>query len=224
MFDSTNEGNIGPVADALLTAVGVGFAPACPASSLNVRSVNKGHLFVGSVLLDESGMENHPLTPMRDANLVRVLSRQTNGTVVLVLYAVVEQGRAVIRGAMTAPAEQGWRYAVLDAVNYVHLVAVGEAATAHALITGGSGVAMGLPANFRRVGRLPEPADPGAPPTSAGVATVLAGSCSHATLGQRDFARACRCSISTLLWFPKRRPLRPARSIGRPSGLAQHQS
>jgi uncharacterized protein YgbK (DUF1537 family) len=135
-------------------------------------------------------MENHPLTPMRDANLVRVLSRQTNGTVGLVPYAVVEQGGAAIRGAMTVLAEQGWRYAIVDAVSDVHLVAVGGAAAAHALITGGSGVAMGLPANFRRAGLLPERADPGALPTLAGAAAVLAGSCAHATLGQLDFARA----------------------------------
>jgi len=189
-FDSTNGGNIGPVADALLAAVGVGFVFACRAFSLNVRSVYKGHRFVGGVLLNESGMENHPLTSMRDANLVRVLSRQTSGTVALVSYPAMEQGGAVIRGGMTVLAEQGWRYAIVDAVNYVHPVAVGEAAAADALITGGSGVAMGLPANFQRAGWFPDRADPSALPTLAGVAAVLAGSCSHRTLGQRDFARA----------------------------------
>ena len=132
------------MADALLAALGAGFALACPAFPANARSVYQGHLFVGGALLNESGMENHPLTPMTDANLVRVLSRQTDGTVGLVPYAEVDQGAAAIRRAMTALAEQGRRYAIVDAVSDRHLVAIGEAAAAHALITGGSGVAMGL--------------------------------------------------------------------------------
>jgi uncharacterized protein YgbK (DUF1537 family) len=188
-FDSTPEGNIGPVADALLTALGSGFALACPAFPANARSVYQGHLFVGGTLLNESGMENHPLTPMNDANLVRVLSHQTDGTVGLVPYAVVEQGAVAIRRAMTGLAEQGRRYAIVDAVSDHHLVAIGEAAGAHALITGGSGIAMGLPANFRRAGLLPERDDPGALPAVSGAAAVLAGSCSRATLGQIGFAR-----------------------------------
>jgi len=141
------------------------------------------------VLLNESGMEHHPLTPMTDANLVRVLSRQTDGTVGLVPYATVEQGAAAIRQAMTALKEGGRRYAIVDAVNDAHLVAIGEAAANHALITGGSGVAMGLPANFRRAGKLPEQSDAGTLPTIEGHAAVLAGSCSRATLGQLAVAR-----------------------------------
>ena len=96
-FDSTDAGNIGPVADALIAALGCGFALACPAFPANARSVYQGYLFVGGVLLNESGMEHHPLTPMTDANLVRVLSRQTDGTVGLVPYATVEQGAMAIR-------------------------------------------------------------------------------------------------------------------------------
>ncbi len=188
-FDSTDQGNIGPVADALVAALGCGFALACPAFPANGRSVYQGHLFVGSALLNQSGMEHHPLTPMTDANLVRVLGRQTDGTVGLVPYAVVEQGAAPIRRAMTSLKEQGRRYAIVDAVKDEHLVAIGEAADGHALITGGSGVAMGLPDNFRRGGLLPHRANPGALPRVDGVAAVLAGSCSRATLGQVAFAR-----------------------------------
>jgi uncharacterized protein YgbK (DUF1537 family) len=187
-FDSTDTGNIGPVADALIAALGCGFALACPAFPTNARSVYQGHLFVGGVLLNESGMEHHPLTPMTDANLVRVLSRQTDGTVGLVPYATVEQGAMAIRQAMTALKEQGRRYAIVDAVNNAHLVAIGEAAAPHALITGGSGVGMGLPENFRRTGKLPD-RDAAALPDAAGHAAVLAGSCSRATLGQIGFAR-----------------------------------
>ena len=147
-FDSTDEGNIGPVADALIRELGCGFALACPAFPTNARTVYQGHLFVGGTLLNESGMEHHPLTPMTDANLVRVLGRQTDGTVGLVPYATVEQGAAAIRDAMTALKEQGRRYAIVDAVNDAHLLAIGEAASEHALITGGSGVAMRTAGEF----------------------------------------------------------------------------
>jgi 3-dehydrotetronate 4-kinase len=188
-FDSTDAGNIGPVADALVAELGSGFALACPAFPANARSVYQGHLFVGSVLLNESGMEHHPLTPMTDANLVRVLSRQTDGTVGLVPYATVEQGAIAIRSAMTALKEQGRRYAIVDAVSDAHLIAIGEAAEHHALITGGSGVAMGLPANFRRSGLLPEQTDAGSLPTLQGPSAVIAGSCSRATLAQLGMAR-----------------------------------
>jgi uncharacterized protein YgbK (DUF1537 family) len=189
-FDSTDAGNIGPVADALVDALGCGFALACPAFPANARSVYQGHLFVGSALLNESGMENHPLTPMRDANLVRVLSRQTDGTVGLVPFAIVEQGATAIRRAMTALKEQGRRYAIVDAVSDMHLIAIGEAAESHALITGGSGVAKGLPENFRRAGLLPSAMSGGAAlPSVGGYAAVLAGSCSRATLAQIGRAR-----------------------------------
>ncbi|MBV9735121.1 MAG: four-carbon acid sugar kinase family protein [Acidisphaera sp.] len=189
-FDSTEAGNIGPVADALLAALGGGFALACPAFPANARSVYQGHLFVGGALLSESGMEHHPLTPMTDPNLVRVLSRQTDGTVGLVPYAVVDQGAEAIRRAMTGLAEQGRRYAIVDAVDDRHLQAIGAAAAGHALITGGSGVAMGLAENFRRSGLLAMQDDPGALPGVAGAAAVLAGSCSRATLLQIGTARS----------------------------------
>ncbi len=188
-FDSTEDGNIGPVADALVDALGCGFALACPAFPVNGRSVYMGHLFVGQVLLNESGMENHPLTPMKDANLVRVLGRQTEGTVGLVPYATVDQGPAAIRRAMTGLKEQGRRYAIVDAVSDAHLRAIGEAAESHALITGGSGIAIGLPENFRRAGKLPALSDPAALPDIAGHTAILAGSCSRATLFQVGRAR-----------------------------------
>ncbi len=189
-FDSTPAGNIGPVADALVSDLDCGFALACPAFPTNRRTVYQGHLFVGAVLLNESGMEHHPLTPMTDANLVRVLSRQTDGTVGLVAFATVEQGAAVIRDAMTALKEQGRRYAIVDAVTDGHLRAIGAAAAAHPLVTGGSGVAIGLPANFRAGGMLPERPDSAALPAVSGHAAILAGSCSRATLGQIAAARS----------------------------------
>lgn len=188
-FDSTDQGNIGPVADALLRRLGSGFALACPAFPTNGRTIYLGHLFVGNALLNESGMENHPLTPMTDANLVRVLGRQTDGAVGLVPFTTVEQGAAATRQAMMRLAEQGRRYAIVDAVTDQHLLAIGEAAAQHALITGGSGVAMGLPENFRRAGLLPARGDAASLPPMQGMAAVVAGSCSRATLGQIGLAR-----------------------------------
>ena len=188
-FDSTDQGNIGPVGDALIAGLGCGFALACPAFPANGRSVYQGHLFVGATLLSESGMEHHPLTPMTDSNLVRVLGRQTDGTVGLVAFATVERGALAIRHAMTTLKEQGRRWAIVDAVAESHLRAIGEAAAGHALITGGSGIAMGLPENFRNAGLLAARADPGALPDVRGSSAVLAGSCSRATLGQIAAAR-----------------------------------
>ena len=189
-FDSTDQGNIGPVADALIGALGCGFALACPAFPTNARTVYQGHLFVGGSLLNESGMEHHPLTPMTDANLVRVLSRQTAGTVGLVNFATVDQGAHAIRDAMTRLKEQGRRYAIVDAITDAHLLSIGEAAASHALITGGSGVAMGLPENFRRSGLLAGQTDPAALPPLDGPCAVVAGSCSRATLAQLGYARS----------------------------------
>lgn len=187
-FDSTEAGNIGPVADALVRALECGFALACPAFPANKRSVFQGHLFVGTTLLSESGMEHHPLTPMRDSNLVRVLSRQTEGTVGLVPWETVTQGAEAIRRMLNALKEQGRRYAVVDAITDADLMAIGAAASHHALITGGSGVAMGLPANFRAAGLLQQ-ADVAALPAAPGHAAVLAGSCSRATMFQLGTAR-----------------------------------
>ncbi len=187
-FDSTEAGNIGPVADALVQALGCGFALACPAFPANGRTVFQGHLFVGAALLSESGMERHPLTPMRDSNLVRVLSRQTDGTVGLAPWATVAQGAGAVRRMLAALKEQGRRYAIVDAITEADLLAIGEAAAGQPLITGGSGVAMGLPANFRAAGLLGAAQDV-ALPDAPGHAAVLAGSCSRATLYQVGAAR-----------------------------------
>lgn len=188
-FDSTDEGNIGPVADALAARLGTGFAIACPAFPTAGRTIFQGHLFVGAALLNESGMENHPLTPMRDSNLVRVLARQTEASVGLVPFSVVDQGAFAIRQAMTRLTESGRRYGIVDAITDEHLIAIGEAVAAHALVTGGSGVAMGLPGNFRRAGLLPDRPDAAVLPPAKGALAVLAGSCSRATLGQIGLAR-----------------------------------
>ncbi|WP_337875950.1 3-oxo-tetronate kinase [Elioraea sp.] len=202
-FDSTDAGNIGPVADALLARLGAGFAPVCPAFPANGRTVYLGHLFVGTALLNESGMENHPLTPMRDANLVRVLGRQTQGGVGLVPFATVAQGAGAIRSAFRALGEEGRRYAIVDALTEAHLRAIGAACDAVTLMVGGSGLAIGLPETWRAAGLLAAHGDAARLPPATGRAAVVAGSCSRATLDQIGFARD---RVPTLALDPLARP------------------
>ena len=183
-FDSTDQGNIGPVSEALLDALGADFTIACPALPENGRSLYMGHLFVGDRLLSDTHMRHHPLTPMTDSNLVAVLRRQSRAPVGLVPYPVVDRGSDAIRARLTELRREGTRQAIADATNERHLTDLGTAAANLALITGGSGIAMGLPANFRRAGLLAEAVEADALPPVRGHAAVLAGSCSAATLEQ----------------------------------------
>jgi uncharacterized protein YgbK (DUF1537 family) len=170
-FDSTEHGNIGPVAEALMAAIGTDFTVYCPAFPENGRTIFKGYLFVGDVLLSESSMRTHPLTPMTDANLVRVLQRQVAGKVGLVSYRTVADGADAVRAGFKALRSGGVGHAVLDATTDDDLRTLGTA--------------LGVPENFRRRGLLP-PAGSGADRLEAppGAAAVIAGSCSAATLGQ----------------------------------------
>lgn len=182
-FDSTDQGNIGPVADALADALKTDFTIACPAFPEAGRSIYKGYLFVGDVLLNESGMENHPLNPMTDANLVRVLARQTPHKVELVDYATVNKGAGAIRARYDELRLAGVRHAIVDAQFDRDLMEIGAASSDMALITGGSGIAMGLPDNFRAQGFLVDQYAP-ALPGIVGRAAVIAGSCSKMTRAQ----------------------------------------
>lgn len=182
-FDSTAAGNIGPVAEALLAALGAPFTIACPAFPTNGRTVYRGYLFVGEVLLSESSMRHHPLTPMTDPSLVRVLQRQSAGRVGLIAHEVVRQGSAAIRGDVQRLTASGVRIAIADALTDADLIVLGEACADDKLLTGGSGLALGLPGNFRRAGLLQTRAS-AALPAIAGTAAVLAGSCSAATQRQ----------------------------------------
>jgi uncharacterized protein YgbK (DUF1537 family) len=182
-FDSTDKGNIGPVADALCDALGADFTVFNPAFPTNKRTVYKGYLFVGDELLSESGMRHHPLTPMTDPSLVRVLQRQTSHKVGLVQYNSVVQGAQAVRDAFQALRRAGTRHAVLDSITDEHLLTLGEACADLKLVTGGSGMAMGLPANFVRAGLL-KAGQHYTLPKVVGPTVVLAGSCSVATQGQ----------------------------------------
>jgi uncharacterized protein YgbK (DUF1537 family) len=183
-FDSTDRGNIGPVAEALLDALGESFTVACPAFPENGRTIYLGHLFVGDRLLSDSSMRHHPLTPMTDPDLVRVLGRQTKGRVGLVPYKTVKRGPDAIRTAFDRLRAEGYRHAILDAIEDTHLHDLGAACAGMALVTGGSGMALGLPENFRRAGLLEAQASADTLPAIAGAAAVVAGSASAATLAQ----------------------------------------
>ncbi|HJU16206.1 MAG TPA: 3-oxo-tetronate kinase, partial [Stellaceae bacterium] len=183
-FDSTDAGNIGPVAEALLAALDAPFTLFCPAFPEAGRTIYRGYLFVGDVLLSESGMRDHPLTPMRDPSLVRVLQRQSRGRVGLVPYETVARGAAAIRAAFAALREAGVRHAIVDALLDRDLEQIGAAAADLALVTGGSGIAQGLPENFRRRGLLRAGGGADALPAIGGAAAVLSGSCSEATQAQ----------------------------------------
>lgn len=188
-FDSTDKGNIGPVAEALLDALGADFTIACPAFPTNLRTIYNGYLFVGDVLLSESGMKDHPLTPMRDANLVRVLGRQSRAKVGLVPFKSVRRGARAIADEIGRLRKDGFRLAIVDAISDDDLRAVDEAAADLALITGGSGIAIGLPENYRRRGLLSADVRADALPQAGGKAAVIAGSCSEATRGQVRFMK-----------------------------------
>ena len=179
-FDSTPKGNIGPVTDALMDALETDFTIACPAFPENGRTVFKGYLFVGDVLLQESGMRNHPLTPMTDSNLVRVLQAQTNRNVGLVDHKVVSEGPQSILRKFQSLREDGISIAIVDAVSDVNLVSMGPALSGMPLITGGSGVAIGLThwssrSSAKDAAKLP-PID--------GYRAIVSGSCSVATNAQ----------------------------------------
>lgn len=177
-FDSTPTGNIGPVADALADALGADRVVVCPAFPATGRSIYQGHLFVNGKPLHESGMENHPLTPMTDPDLRRWLGQQSRFEIGHVAAEAVFEGADAIAAALDQQAEEGRRHIVVDALRDEDLVEIGRAAKNTPLITGGSGVALGLPANFGLAGiAVPWSAQPGR-------YAALSGSCSETTREQ----------------------------------------
>jgi 3-dehydrotetronate 4-kinase len=243
-FDSTDAGNIGPVADALLHEIGGDFTIFCPAFPKNGRKVFNGYLFVGPVLLSESGMQNHPLTPMTDPNLVRVLQGQTRHKVGLISFNAVKNGASAIRTAMQKLRSEGVRYAIVDALDEDDLAAIGAAALDEDLVltTGASGLGGGLALSLRDPSESDTEHAAMRFPKVQGPAAVIAGSCSRATLGQIEhFVKAdkpfFRVEIDSLLagqerviaqalaWAKPRlgsEPLLIAASES-PTAVAQHQ-
>ncbi len=183
-FDSTDAGNIGPVTDALMRALNTRFTIACPAFPENKRTIFKGYLFVGDVLLSESGMRDHPLTPMKDANLVRVLQRQTDRKVGLISHDTVRSGPNAIVSRMDSLRSEGIEIAIVDATSNEDLMRIGAACTGLPLVTAGSGIALGLPQNFRKTGLLKQEATADQLSFPQGLRAVISGSCSVATQAQ----------------------------------------
>jgi 3-dehydrotetronate 4-kinase len=179
-FDSTAQGNIGPVTEALMDALDTDFTIATPAFPDNKRTVFKGYLFAGDTLLNESGMQNHPLTPMTDANLVRVLQAQTQRVVGLIDYTVVARGAEAVQARIVELKAASVGIAIVDAISNDDLMRLGPALKGMPLVTAGSGVAIGLPQNF---GIAPS-AHASVLPKARGLQAVVSGSCSLATNAQ----------------------------------------
>ena len=188
-FDSTSHGNIGPVADALMHALGTHYSIACPAFPENQRTIFKGHLFVGDVLLSDSGMRNHPLTPMTDANLVRVLQAQSRCKVGLLSHLQVAKGavslKQVVEQKITeAQKETPGVIDIADAITNDDLMVLGHALADVPLVTAGSGLALGLAAAYIDRGLVKADAHAAQLPAAGGKAVVISGSCSVATNAQ----------------------------------------
>ncbi|APF37068.1 hypothetical protein BOQ54_06755 [Chelatococcus daeguensis] len=181
-FDSTPQGNIGPVGEALAEALGTRGAVACPAFPTTGRTIYQGHLFVKDRLLSESGMEKHPLTPMTDPDLRRFLALQTKTPVGHVPWATVDAGPDAVKTALKEAAGRGETLVIIDAISDADLFTIGAALAEAPLVTGGSGIALGLPENFRKAGLLSGKGSAFTPVD--GPTVVLAGSCSGATREQ----------------------------------------
>lgn len=193
-FDSTAEGNIGPVTQALMAALQSRFTVACPAFPEALRTVFKGHLFVGDQLLSDSGMRNHPLTPMLDANLVSVLQKQTTLKVGLLSYDVVARGAEAVRERFAQLQADGVEVAVLDAISNADLLTLGQALAGMPLVTAGSGIAIGLPQNWRANGALSPAAAADKLPLAKGFKAIVSGSCSLATNAQVTHFQQLGCA------------------------------
>lgn len=183
-FDSTAAGNIGPVARALEEELRADWVPFCPALPVNGRTVFNGHLFVGDRLLNESGMEHHPLNPMTDPDLRRVLAEQSDTVPGLVPAKAVRTGPEAVRRVIVEHRRQNTHFAIVDCVDDADLDVLGEAFRDLILVTGGSGLGIGLARAWVRERRVEEHDDPAALEPRAGATAILSGSCSNATLAQ----------------------------------------
>ncbi|MBV9273207.1 MAG: four-carbon acid sugar kinase family protein [Verrucomicrobia bacterium] len=182
-FDSTPAGNIGPVVDALLDELREPFTVICPAFPDNGRTLYRGYLFVHDQLLNESGMQNHPLTPMTDPNVLRLLGCQTRSRIGLIRFDTIAQGAQAVRNRIAELRGSGVRMAVSDATSNQDLLTLGDAVSDLRLVTGGSGLALGLRVPVTDVKSASDVAVP------LGQRAILAGSCSRATRGQIEHAK-----------------------------------
>ena len=179
-FDSTEKGNIGPVTDALMDALGTDLTIVCPSLPVNGRTVYKGYLFVNDELLHESGMRNHPLTPMRDSKIERVMDMQSRGEAISIYSDIIDAGSDTLVQYLEGARKGGYRYAVLDSLYQSHLEVIARAVQDMPLVTGGSGLAFAMTSLDAREGRHGTDADAQVRPEK-GRSVILAGSCSQAT-------------------------------------------
>jgi uncharacterized protein YgbK (DUF1537 family) len=186
-FDSTEQGNIGPVTDALLAALGETQTVISPSLPVNGRTVYQGYLFVADQLLSESGMRHHPVTPMTDSNLVRLMTRQAKGQAAVINAAQLDQGAEVVRAQLDALKTQGINYVVLDALHEQHLLTQGEALKETRLVTGGSGLAIGIARAWATQQQNSDAEQAGRPQGDRAV--VISGSCSQMTNRQVEAYR-----------------------------------
>lgn len=187
-FDSTAKGNIGPVTDALLDALGESQTIISPALPVNGRTVYQGYLFVMDQLLSESGMRNHPVTPMTDSSLVRLMEAQASGRCGVAPMTVMDQGAAAVKQHLAALKADGVRYVVMDTLNEQHLLTQGEAVRDMKLVTGGSGLAIGIARQWATPGQNKEQAQSAGQPQGK-QCVVLSGSCSTMTNKQVEAYR-----------------------------------
>lgn len=183
-FDSTDAGNIGPVMDALRADSGDAIVLVTPAFPGTARTVYQGNLFVGSVPLNESSLKDHPLNPMHDSNLVRVLARQSKSKVGLVDLATVAKGADAIRARLVELAKQGIAAVIIDSVFDPELETIGKVALDHRLSVGASGMGLGLARGLIASGRIKTAPSSTDQKAVGGPVACLAGSCSQATLAQ----------------------------------------
>ena len=183
-FDSTDAGNIGPVMDALAADAGDAIVLLTPAFPETGRTVYMGQLFVGQVPLNESPLKDHPLNPMHDANLVRVLARQSRRKIGLADRAVVASGIEALRKHLDSLAGTGVGAAIADAITTSDLETIGTVALGHKISVGASGIGLGLARALVSSGRVTSHDADATDQIVGGAAACLAGSCSQATLLQ----------------------------------------
>lgn len=206
-FDSTEKGNIGAVTDALLAQLDDDFTVVCPALPVNGRTVFKGHLFVGDDLLSDSGMRHHPITPMTDANLLRLMDKQSQGRSGLVQWSVIEKGADAVQARFAELKADGCRYAVTDALTAEHLQTLGEAVKDMPLVTGGSGLGAGIAYahNGEQVDK--NKARQKGLPFRGAKSVVFSGSCSQMTNRQvaayQQQAATCVVDIAEIMQQPQ---------------------
>ena len=192
-FDSTKKGNIGPVIDAIMKNLNVDFTIACPSFPDAGRTLYQGHMFVNGVPLNESGMENHPLTPMTDHNLVRWLNYQTKGKVDLINSVTIKEGAKSIKKRITELKKSNVKYAITDTLDNQDFDLICSGTDNLKFLTGGSGIALGLPKVFKKKGMLKK--SNSKLPNVKGNTIILSGSCSLVTNEQVELYKKSNPSL-----------------------------